>query len=573
MLTLLLISNFAVAQYVPTNNVLYVKKGETGNGSSWGNAIGELADALKWAKENESNWASTPLEIWVSSGTYKPMYSPEEGANFGTDQGRDNAFLVVNNVKLYGGFVGTETLLSERDSDMSTNESILSGDVNNDDSIVPNGDLFSIQNNGENNYHILVFSNINNSTTVDGFTVKSGAANGSNSINVFGRSHSQFLGGGMSLSYSSPTIKNIKLSGNYSLGNGAGLHLDESSPTLINLHIIQNHSNTNGGGIWMRRINNPTPLNFSGLTIENNISNQNGGAIYFIQVFGNNNYIYNSKFTNNYAGLQGGAFYIAQTPSYKFINTEYIGNKANNGGAFFLLYNRIIMTNATFYNNSALNMGHAIFGEYNYDPGATFINQNLLDNCIVWKDDTFLGNNNLQEINGQFTLSNSILQYPGSGFNINGTYITQNPEFTDPDNGDLTLDLSSPAVNAGDNTVYEAADGNTGNISLTNDLDLAGNPRLFDTTIDIGAYEVQATLNVPELHNKTFAVYPNPVTNTLNIKTQLNNFDYELFNVHGQKVMEGSSTTSINVSKLNTGIYLLNLSNGNQTENIKIVKE
>src|SRR5690606_3373552 len=243
MLTLLLIANFAVAQYVPTNNVLYVKKGETGNGSSWSNAIGELADALKWAKENESNWASTPLEIWVSNGTYKPMYSPEEGTNFDTDQGRDNAFLAVNNVKLYGGFAGTETQLSERDSDMSTNESILSGDVNNDDIIAPNGDLFNIQNNGENNYHILLFSNIDNSVTVDGFTIKSGAANGSNSINVFGRNHSRFLGGGMSLIYSSPTIKNIKLSGNYSLGNGAGLHMDESSPTLLNLNIIQNYSN------------------------------------------------------------------------------------------------------------------------------------------------------------------------------------------------------------------------------------------------------------------------------------------------------------------------------------------
>src|SRR5690606_27304825 len=260
----------------------------------------------------------------------------------------------------------------------------------------PNGDLFNIQNNGENNYHILLFSNIDNSVTVDGFTIKSGAANGSNSINVFGRNHSRFLGGGMSLIYSSPTIKNIKLSGNYSLGNGAGLHMDESSPTLLNLNIIQNYSNTNGGGIWMRRINNPIPLNFSGLTIENNISNLNGGAIYFTQVFGNNNYIYNSKFTN----------------------TEYIGNKADNGGAFFLLYNRIIMTNATFYNNSALDKGHAIFGEYNYDPGATFINQNLLNNCIIWRNDSFMGNNNLQEINGQFSLTNSILQYPGSAFNI-----------------------------------------------------------------------------------------------------------------------------------------------------------
>lgn len=82
-------------QYVPgTNNILYVKKNATGsgNGSSWNNAIPELADALKWAHVNKANFNNTPLQIWISSGSYKPKYSPQDGANFGTNQGRKNSF-------------------------------------------------------------------------------------------------------------------------------------------------------------------------------------------------------------------------------------------------------------------------------------------------------------------------------------------------------------------------------------------------------------------------------------------------------------------------------------------------
>ncbi len=55
--------------------IVYVKKGSSGNGSSWGNATAELADALMNAKYN-----SAITQIWVASGVYKPKYSPADGA-------------------------------------------------------------------------------------------------------------------------------------------------------------------------------------------------------------------------------------------------------------------------------------------------------------------------------------------------------------------------------------------------------------------------------------------------------------------------------------------------------------
>src|SRR5690606_10702962 len=158
-------ASLSVAQYSPTNNVLFVKKGSEGNGSSWATAIGELADALKWAKENESNWTSeNPLQIWVASGIYVPLYSPIDGSNF-ANEGKNNAFLLIGNVHLYGGFNGTESSISE--IDFNSNSTILSGDLNGDDNLSGFSD---------NVYHVLIGSGIVNSK-VKGFTIRDANSN------------------------------------------------------------------------------------------------------------------------------------------------------------------------------------------------------------------------------------------------------------------------------------------------------------------------------------------------------------------------------------------------------------
>ncbi|SHI72742.1 hypothetical protein SAMN04488096_1042, partial [Mesonia phycicola] len=53
-LLIILVSFFTTLQ---AQNILYVNKnvsGGTADGSSWANAIPELADALVWAKQNEA---------------------------------------------------------------------------------------------------------------------------------------------------------------------------------------------------------------------------------------------------------------------------------------------------------------------------------------------------------------------------------------------------------------------------------------------------------------------------------------------------------------------------------------
>src|SRR5690606_4302246 len=71
-----------------------------------------------------------------------------------------------------------------------------------------------------------------------------------------------------------------------------------------------------------------------------------------------------------------------------------------------------------------------------------------------------------------------------SNGNLDATGMTIDDIFTDPANGDYTLNETSPAVNTGNNSLFPDLDENT--------LDLAGNPRLFGAVIDLGAYESQA---------------------------------------------------------------------------------
>ena len=91
------------------NNIIYVnEKGKkNGSGSSWEDATSMLQEAVNSA-------LLTKADVYVATGTYKG------------DTLEKNAFTMLSGVKVYGGFAGTETSLSERDL-KKNNKSILTG--------------------------------------------------------------------------------------------------------------------------------------------------------------------------------------------------------------------------------------------------------------------------------------------------------------------------------------------------------------------------------------------------------------------------------------------------------------
>ena len=72
-----------------------------------------------------------------------------------------------------------------------------------------------------------------------------------------------------------------------------------------------------------------------------------------------------------------------------------------------------------------------------------------------------------------------------------------------------------------------------------------------------------------------FAIYPNPVNNTLFINGGNALYSYEMYNSMGQKVANGNATgnTQINVNDMTKGVYFLRLTSGTQVRIEKVVVE
>ncbi|KAA0991953.1 choice-of-anchor Q domain-containing protein [Dyadobacter aurulentus] len=250
----------------PTLYVNYLAEG-TGEGDTWGNAFTELSDALAYAKNNAG-----VEQIWVANGIYHPLYDH----NY-TDEGpdpRDKAFIMLPDVKIYGGFAGNETSVNERDLNMSAGSelgiggdivTILSGDFNDDD--------FSDNNTNENAYHVVISAGNLGSASLDGFVIVGGNANSPTSITVneeeiFGNS-----GGGIAAFNSSPSLSNLLISYNaaglgsafygfesdfvmtnaliginYALGRGT-VYADNSSPVITNATITSNTADGTCAGV------------------------------------------------------------------------------------------------------------------------------------------------------------------------------------------------------------------------------------------------------------------------------------------------------------------------------------
>ncbi len=85
-----------------------------------------------------------------------------------------------------------------------------------------------------------------------------------------------------------------------------------------------------------------------------------------------------------------------------------------------------------------------------------------------------------------------------------------------------------------------------------------------------------SVLSVEDTSSTQFTLYPNPVTEILNIKTKLTNYNISLYNINGQLIETKNNLQEsylFDLSTLSTGIYFIQLSNDFVIQTIKIIKE
>lgn len=427
------------------------------DGTSWQNAYKTIAKALQVATSGN--------QIFVKKGIYTPTTDENYNAITDSTHKQDLTFKVKSGVRIYGGFAGTETYVIER---INFNK----GEAN--ETILKAAKAYILYNNEWKSWHIIKLVNANTSTVIDGFTIDGATGMVPNVWGGWPYQPSDLEYGG----------------GIYNLASGNG---NSSNPTLTNCY-ISNNSNKYGGGI-INWANNGASCNptITKCTFANNSGyNNKGSAVYnycttssiCLPVFEN------CKFVNNAADAEGAAFENwaeSGTVNASFTNCQISGNSSHQyiGGI-----GSIIVNGSNAGATTTVNLINCVISKNQTSSGVTdqvMWNGNVgttvnIKNSIIW-DNGYLST---QTINNGATLNvrNSLIQDYNDAdttlHNLNGVANTSNvnyPKFLNPANKSFRLTNGSPCIDAGLNSAN----------SLPKDL--AGTARIYNGTIDMGAFE------------------------------------------------------------------------------------
>src|SRR5258706_4218564 len=232
------------------SGIVYVVPGGAGahNGADWADAK-DLQAALTTTVSGD--------QIWVKAGIYKPTT--------GTD--RNATFQLKSGLAIYGGFSGAETALDHRTA--TTNITILSGDLLGNDA-----GAVTIDNptRSDNSYHVVTGTDVTGTAVLDGFTITAGHANGALPNDPDG------MGGGLSLSNSSPTIAHVTFYANAAISGGGIANTLPSSPTLSYIIFCGNVASAAGGGL----LNLGSPSKLTNVIFSGNRANYGGGMFNYL---------------------------------------------------------------------------------------------------------------------------------------------------------------------------------------------------------------------------------------------------------------------------------------------------
>ena len=331
------------------------------------------------------------------------------------------------------------------------------------------------------------------------------------------------------------------------VSTGAGIFMQGNSgaqiePQIINCTFRENFSGNDGGAISMTPTGEGSVLATlidSCLFLDNRAVDRGAAIWYRMSSFGESRVVIrNSQFIGNTGGGQGAAIFARS--SFDNIANDTIlnclfslnstdGSSLQNdgeGGAIFLrgsqngVRNHQII-NCVFYRNSAAQRGGAIgttsivsaAGTCNADiinctfygnstqgdggvihaEGTEGTNTMNLTNNILWNNTADGAGKELFNNAGTITLAHNDIE-GGLPENVidGGENIALDPQFLDAENGDLHLSACSPALNAGLNMAIPPDQSdldNDGDTAEPIPFDLDDEPRIFEETVDMGAYE------------------------------------------------------------------------------------
>ncbi len=335
---------------------------------------------------------------------------------------------------------------------------------------------------------------------------------------VFRRNHASEAGGGAFFLATSPgTFTDCQFFDNtkgnpfdFSFGGGAGDATVGSTLLMRDCGFSGNSSTSFGGALANDVFTGVTLVGckFDGNSALADVTT--GGACYLVST---KDRVVDCSFTAN-IGLTagqfgaGGAIYLGSTFGI-ITNSLFAGNQSDTSGAVHVASSNAQITNCTFADNSATFNG----------GGAIVVNGTSVrfDNCVLW-DNTDDGTNGTQAaqiflFGPAPTVTHSCVQddTPGAAPIPFGaaTNIDIDPVFVDPMTGDYRLQVTSPCLDAGDNTLVPADDHDVDRDAdlLEPTPELNRGPRIQNAiatagpfgcnaaVVDMGAYELLVDCN------------------------------------------------------------------------------
>jgi cysteine-rich repeat protein len=273
----------------PEGDTIYVDADASGmaTGASWDDAFPTIAAAMAAASQGDS--------LWVAEGTYRGTAPNGPVAQLSTC------------VSIYGGFVGTEVLLSDRPFPPAP--TTLSGDFADDDDI---GGL------NENARHVVTGVDVGG-VVLDSVTLTAGRATGLGTA---------ALGGGLYAVDSEVLLRHVTVDANVAVGDGGGIYADGSDLQFTGTNITGNIADL-GGGVAAY----DTSIRFDNGGVSGNAANTDGGGVWFrddsdLATFE----AYFTLFNDNDALDWGGGAFL-QDGDITLVAAEFSDNTAGGSGA------------------------------------------------------------------------------------------------------------------------------------------------------------------------------------------------------------------------------------------------
>lgn len=312
------------------------------------------------------------------------------------------------------------------------------------------------------------------------------------------------VGSGTVVSMTGSTIEaNRAISTTSGAGLGGGVYHGSGVMAITGSTVVSNTAGREGGGFFsgarltlasttvrenagraggIRNSGGQLTLNNSQIVSNTTAASSYGGGL--DSSSDSHNTIYATLFAGN-TGVTAGAIYAEG--AYTITNSAFSDNHGGSGvGGIRALNGVMTIINSTISGNSGAEAG----GLYVF--AAVNLNNTIIANSVGGADCLRTG--------GTLNARNSLIE--GGLTCVNGTNtnnLTGDPAL----NPDLTLSGASPAINAGDNALIPAG--------VTTDL--AGNARIQQGTVDMGAYELAYTATACGVtHGGSYALGTKAVT-------------------------------------------------------------